>query len=213
MAAVDASPAFAEAAAQDGLVLVEQPTFDWITEAGHLGLEGAAMERRDPSLREPVTAAVEVLSAIYDRLGGDPVVMRALRRNYFLTVDLLHEPTGTLIALDESKHFTSYRLTALDLYPPDAALGFDIDAYRELCREWSSKTDNIDRAFAAKGFGFGGRQRERAYRDALMDLATPAMGNPPLIRIVALDGDGAAAYERENETLKKLLLSAGHPGG
>ena len=48
----------------------------------------------------------------------------------------------------------------------------------------------------AKGFGFGGVQRERAYHDALRDLATPAMGHPPLIRIAALDGDGAAAYAR-----------------
>ena len=37
-------------------------------------------------------------------------------------------------------------------------------------------------------------QRERAYHDALRDLATPAMGHPPLLRIAAPDGDGAAAY-------------------
>jgi hypothetical protein len=203
--ALDASPAFAAGAKEDGILLVEQPTFDWLTEAGHLGLERAAMDRRDPSLREPVTAAVEALSAMYDRLGGDPVVLRSLRRNFFLTVNLVHEPTGTLIEVDESAHFTSFRLTTLDLYPADTALGFDLDEYRELCREWSSKTDNIDRAFAAKGFGFGGRQRERAYRDALVDLGTPAMGHPPLVRIVALDGDGAAAYERERDSMVKLL--------
>ena len=205
MPALDASPAFAEAAKEDGIVLVEQPTFNWLTEAGHLGLERAAMDRRDPALREPVTAAVEALRAMYDRLGGDPVVLRSLRRNFFLTVDLAHEPTGTLIQLDESAHFTSFRLTTLDLYPPDTALGFDLDEFRALCREWSSKTDNINRAFAAKGFGFGGRQRERAYRDALVDLGTPAIGRPPVVRIVALDGDGAAAYERERERMVKLF--------
>jgi len=192
MPALDAAPGFAEAAADDGLVLVEQPTFDWFTEAGHLGLEITAMERQDPSLREPVTAAVEVLKAIYDRLGGD---------------DLVHEASGTLIELDESKHFTSFRLTALDLYPPDVAVGFDLDEYRELCREWSSKSDNLDRAFAAKGFGFGGRPRERAYRDALMDLGAPAMGLAPVVRVVATDGDGAAAYAREREALQKRLAT------
>lgn len=205
MPALDAAPAFAEAAAKDGIVLAGQPTFDWLTEAGHLGLERTAMERRDPSLREPVTAAVEVLSAIYARLGGDAAVMRSLRSNLFITVDLVHEPTGTLIELDESAHFTSFRLNTLDLYPPGTAVGFDLDEHRELCRSWSAKTDNIDRAFAAKGFGFGGRQRERAYRDALLDLATPAMGHPPLVRIVALEGDGSAAYEREREAVAKLL--------
>ena len=49
----------------------------------------------------------------------------------------------------------------------------------------------LARGLAAKGFGFGGVQRERAYHDALRDLATPAMGHPPLVRIAAVDGDGA----------------------
>jgi hypothetical protein len=202
---VDAAPGFAEAAAKDGIELVRQPTVDWLTEAGHLGFERAAINRRDASLKEPVTAAVKVIGEIYERLGGDPVVLRSLRANFFLTVDLLHEPTQTLIMVDESVHFTSFRLQALDLYPPDAPLGFDIERYEELCREWASKTDNVDRAFAAKGFGFGGRQRERAYRDSVLDLAAPAMRAPPVVRIVALDGDGAAAYAREREALLNRL--------
>jgi hypothetical protein len=205
MPVLDAAPAFAEAAAQDGIELVQQPTFDWLTESGHLGFERAAMNRRDPALKDPVTVAVPVIKAIYERLGGDPVTLRSLRANFFLTVDLLHKPTGTLIELDESKHFTSFRLQALELYPPDAALGFDIEQYMELCREWSRQTDGLDRAFAAKGFGFGGRQRERAYRDSLLDLAAPAMGAAPVTRVVALDGDGASAYAREREALMKRL--------
>ena len=57
----------------------------------------------------------------------------------------------------------------------------------------------LDRGLAAKGFGFGGVQRERAYHDALRDLATPAMGHPPVVRIAAVDGDGAAAYRRHRD--------------
>jgi hypothetical protein len=202
---VDAAPSFADAAAADGIELHALATFDWLTEAGHRGLETAAMNRRDPALREPVTAAVAALNAIYERFGGNAAVMRSLRMNFFLTVDLLHEPTSTVIQLDELPHFTSFRLTTLDLYPPDVALGFDVDQYRELSREMASQTDKLDRAFAAKGFGFGGRQKERAYRDALLDLGAPAMGLPPVVRIVALDGDGATAYAREREALAKRL--------
>ncbi|HWF25983.1 MAG TPA: hypothetical protein VG275_11075 [Solirubrobacteraceae bacterium] len=205
MPVLDAAPSFEEAAAADGIELQPQRTFDWLTEAGHMGLETAAMNRRDPALREPVTAAVAVLTAIYESFGGNVAVMRSLRMNFFVTVDLVHEPTGTVIQLDESPHFTSFRLTTLDLYPPDVAVGFDIDVFRELSREWAPQTDMLDRAFAAKGFGFGGRQKERAYRDALLDLGAPAMGLPPVVRIVALDGDGAAAYAREREALAKLL--------
>jgi hypothetical protein len=204
MPVVDASPAFAEAAADDGIVLGPQ-SFDWLSEQGHLGLQQVAMDRRDPALRVPVTTAVEALTAIYDSLRGDRAVLSNARSNLFLPVDLVHEPTGTLIELDESLHFTSFRLATFDLYPPTTALGFDLDEYKELCRAWSSQTDNISRGLAAKGFGFGGVQRQRAYQDAVRDLATPAMGHPPLVRIVALDGDGAAAYQRQRDTLLKLL--------
>ena len=78
----------------------------------------------------------------------------------------------------------------------------------QLCRTWCARTDGLDRGLAAKGFGFGGLQRERAYHDALRDLATPAMGHPPLIRIAAVDGDGAAAYRRHRASLLALSASS-----
>ena len=193
MAPGDAQRAFAQAAAEDGIALAGQ-SFDWLCEQGHVGLERVAKLRRDPALVGPVTAAVRHLGAIYDRLGGDLSVLSASRENLLLPVELVHAPTGTLVEVDESAHFTSFRLAALELYPADALLDFDLEEYKELCRTWCSSTDALSRGLAAKGFGFGGVQRERAYHDALRDLATPAMGHPPLVRIAAPDGDGAAAY-------------------
>jgi hypothetical protein len=200
----DVQAAFAQAAAADGIVLGPQ-SFDWLCEQGHVGLERVAKARRDPALVAPVTAALEVLGAIYARLNGDASVLVASRENLLLPVDLVHEPTGTLIEVDEPGHFTSSRLAALELYPADAAVGFDVEEHKELCRAWAPRTDGLDRGLAAKGFGFGGLQRERAYHDALRDLATPAMGHPPLIRIVALEDDGAAAYRRRRAALRGLL--------
>jgi len=194
----DVQSAFARAAAEDGIELVEGSSFDWLNEQGHVGLERVAKARRDPAIVEPVKAAIEVLAAIYARLGGDAAVLSAARENLLLPVDFVHEPTRTLIAVDEAAHFTSFRLAALELYPVDTPLRFDLQEYMELCREWSSRTDELDRGLAAKGFGFGGVQRERAYHDALRDLATRAMGHPPLVRVVAVDGDGAAAYRRSS---------------
>jgi hypothetical protein len=195
VAAGDVTAAFAEAAAADGIELTAT-TFDWLCEQGHVGLERVAKARRDPAIVEPVKAALEVLAAIYARLKGDVAVLHAARENVFLPVDLFHEPTGTLIEVDGAEHFTSFRLTALELYPPDARLGFAIDEHKRLCGELSARADAAGRGLAAKGFGFGGAPRERAYHDALRDLATPAMGHPPLIRVAAIDGDGAAAYGR-----------------
>ena len=168
-----------------------------------------AKARRDPALRVPVTAAVEVLAAIYARLKGDVSVLHAARANLFLTVDLVHPPTGTVFEIDEREHFTSFRLTALELYPADARVGFDLDEHKELCRALCGETDGVSRGLAAKGFGFGGVARERAYHDALRDLAVPAMGHPPLVRIAAVDGDGAAAYERHRAGLLSGAAGSG----
>ena len=187
---------FAQAAAADGIVL-EPRSYDWLSEQGHVGLERVAKARRDPAIVEPVKAALSVLAAIYARLGGDVSVLRASRENLLLPVDLVHAPTGTVIEVDDAPHFTSFRLAALELYPE----GFDVEEQKALCREWAPRTDGLDRGLAAKGFGFGGLGRERAYRDALFDLAVPAMGHPPVIRIAAVDGDGAAAYRRHRDAL------------
>lgn len=198
--------AFAEEAARDGIVLGCQ-TFDWLGEQGHVGLERVAKARRDPALVAPVTTALTALAAIHARLKGDASVLHASRANLLLPVELVHGPSGTLIELDGPAHFTSARLAALALYPTGAALGFDLDEHRELCNAWCARTDTLARGMPAKGFGFGGVSRERAYHDALRDLATPAMGHPPLVRITALDGDGAAAYRRHREALRPLIGS------
>lgn len=183
-------------------------SFDWLCEQGHVGLERVAKLRGDPALVEPVAAAVEQLGAIYARLKGDISVLYASRENLLLPVDLVHEPTGTLIEIDDSSHFTSFRLAALELYPIHVTVGFDLEEHKELCRAWCSRSDGLEHGLAAKGFGFGGVQRERAYHDSLRDLATPAMGHPPLVRIAAVDGDGAAAYRARRASLLELLGSS-----
>ena len=192
--------AFAAAAAADGIVLAPH-TFDWLCEQGHVGLERVAKARRDPAIVAPVKAALAVLEAIYARLNGDATVLHAARENLLLPVDLYHAASGTVVELDDAAHFTSFRLAALELYPPGAAAGFDVERHKALCREWAAESDNLSRGLAAKGFGFGGVQRERAYHDALRDLATPAMGHPPVLRIAAVDGDGADAYRRHRAAI------------
>ena len=204
MAPDDVHLAFAQAAARDGIEL-GGGSFDWLCEQGHVGLERVAKARRDATLVRPVTAALELLGRIFARLKGDLSVLYASRENLLLPVDLVHAPTGTLIAVDGPEHFTSSRLAALELYPIDATIGFDLEEHETLCRAWCSRTDGLGRGLAAKGFGFGGGPRERAYHDALRDLATPAMGHPPLVRVTALDGDGERAYRRHRASLLERL--------
>ena len=56
-----------------------------------------------------MTAALAQLAAIYARLKGDVSVLFAARENLLLPVDLVHGPSGTVIAVDE--------LAALQLVP------------------------------------------------------------------------------------------------
>jgi len=56
-------------------------------------------------------------------------------------------------------------------------------------------------------FGFHGVQDQRAYEDAIRDLASWVMGLSPLIRVAALDGDGVAAYARAKDVLLSKLPS------
>jgi len=187
----DAQREFAEAAARDGIVLGKQ-SVDWLTQRGHLGVPDEA------------GAARAALERIYLALGGDLDEL-ATGKVTKLPGDFVHEPTGTLIEVDESQHFTTFRLMTLDLYPEDARLGFDLATYKRLCKTWREKSDGYYRTKAARGFGVGGRQKQRAYYDALRDLATPAVGRPPLIRIEAAARDGRAAYARNRDRLLEAL--------
>jgi hypothetical protein len=200
----DVYSAFGRAAAADGITL-HSASFDWLCEQGHVGLERVAKARRDPALVAPVTAALGVLREIFARLKGDVAVLHAARENLLLPVELFHEPTRTLVEVDDVSHFTTFRLDALGVYPAETSLGFDLDEHEDLCREWRATSDGLGRGLAARGFGFGGVPRERAYHDSLYDLAAPAMGHPPVIRIAATDGDGDAAYQRHRDLLRLRL--------
>jgi hypothetical protein len=189
----DCQRAFARAAALDGIEMRPQ-SLPWLCQQGHLALPARA------------ATVVAVLDRIYIALGGDLTALAAARLTA-LTGDFLHEPTGTLVEIDESQHFSSARLATLELYPDDAPLGFNVTRYKELCRQWRAAADNYYRTKLARGFGVGGRQRQRAYYDALRDLATPAMGHPPLVRIDAPLRDGRAAYLAHRERLLGLLTS------
>ncbi|MET4589805.1 hypothetical protein [Arthrobacter sp. 754] len=176
----DCENAFLEAAAHEGIQLIryKQP---WLNQRGHFGLPHEA------------AAAFGPLDDIFHDLGGDHEAQSA-KRTTALPGDFIHPPTGTMIEIDEVQHFTSYRMRTFARYPADASLGFDSDEYVNLCKKYCRTADAYRLNKAASGFGPGGRQRQRAYNDSLRDLVIPAMGKPPLIRIPAPDGNGAAAF-------------------
>ena len=147
-------------------------------------------------------AALEVLAAIYARLKGDVSVLHAARANLFLPVDLVHPPTGTVIAVDGREHFTSFRLTALELYPADAALGFDRRGAPASCAaRWPARPTGCHAGSPRRASASAACRASAPTTTRCYDLAVPAMGHPPLVRIAAVDGDGAAAYARHRAAL------------
>jgi len=189
----DCQREFADAAAEDGIELIGQ-SFDWLCQQGHLALPDEASPARD------------TLSQIYAELKGNPNELASAPTTR-LSGDFVHEATGTLIEIDEHQHFTSARLATLRLYPDGAQLGFDVERHKDLCRRWKREADKAFAHRDARGFGPGGRQRQRAYYDALRDFATPAMGHPPVIRIDAALNNGRAAYRAHQERLAELLTN------
>jgi len=176
----DCERAFEAAARADGVNLV-RARVPWLNQRGHLGLP------------EDLTAVRAVMESIFYALGGD-LVDQGSKALTALPGDFMHVDSGTFIEIDESQHFTSFRALTLGMYPANAVVGFDMDEYRRLCEEWALRSDRYRRNKAARGFGMGGRQRQRAYHDALRDLVTPAMGHPPVIRVATPHRDGLAAY-------------------
>ena len=192
--------ALAAAAEKDGIEL-ETAQFEWASEPGHLAVAYLADQSGNPDVMQRAEIAVPALEQMFTRLKGLMPVLHSCRVNMPYMPVLIHMQTATIVEVDDVLHFTTGRLTTLDLYPGEVPLGFDIKEYKELCREHAPKSDKWRYGMASKMFGFHGQQNERAYQDAIRDIGAWVMGLPPLIRVPAIDVDGAEAYERVKDAL------------
>lgn len=182
--------AFMAGARAAGYAVTPGRTVSWLTGYGHL----------EPALSRMVPAEIiEVLQRIFLTLDGDEELLRAKRASRLRPDALLG---GQILEVDEIQHFSTARLTALDLYPERAPLAFDRDEYRALCRRWAPKGGDRYRA-GKQTVEFphpGGRTAQRAYFDALRDLVAPHIAAGPVIRIAAPECDPALALKRLRET-------------
>lgn len=136
-------------------------------------------------------------------------VMRSPKRNKRADFDLIHEPTGIHIEIDEEQHFSTHRLTTFDFYEPAAALGYELDEYQALC---SLHGPRIDRSgWATKptpNFGPRSRTRQRAFYDAMKDLVLPTIGKPQLIRVDVIDRDTDRAWSENRDRIFAAIKRA-----
>jgi hypothetical protein len=200
---------FRAEAAADGVEL-EPQALPWVCQQGHFALLRVAEGAEDEDLALRVMIAADALERIFVRLGGDLGCLEVGRPTP-LRGDFMHADSQTLIEIDEFQHLTTSRLGTFQDYPPELPVGYDVAAYRKLCFAWARDADKYRANKEARCFGAGGRRRQRAYYDALRDLAAPAMGYPPVIRVAAPHDDGARAY-RENRALIRAALGIGNEG-
>jgi hypothetical protein len=157
--------AFFAVATTAGFDLQPDEDLDWLTRHGHL----------QPTVTAKLPShALKAIEAIFAELGGDDDALRAKTRGR-MDADFLLQPGTWHVEYDEHSHFTTSRRATFAHYPTAVPLGYDVEAYQELCELYEQRGNKGFAHKTAREFpGPLGRARQRAYFDAFRDLAAPA---------------------------------------
>jgi hypothetical protein len=151
---------------------------------------------RNSLLADEAPVAAEALGRIYERLGGNETLLAAKSHGNDPKPDFLLPERDLIVEIDEIQHFTSDRLMTFNWYPGDAEIGFEIESYRKLIEAWHPTADRYRAAKPAPDFPRpGGRRAQRAFFDAVRDLAAPFFGLR-VCRVPAPECDAGIALER-----------------
>jgi hypothetical protein len=82
-----------------------------------------------------------------------------------LQADVVSPSQQLIVEYDERQHFTKPRATALELYPPDVAIGFDRTEWIAHCNTIAAKDDDPPY-----------RDEQRAFYGSVRDLLAPRNG-------------------------------------
>lgn len=186
----DCQRAFGEEANRDGIRLVPGSVAG-LTSAGHLALPADAPSR-------------DYLETIFNLLNGD-VDDLAAGPHPVLSMDWVLPESHLILEVDEHQHFTSDRLRTFEAYPADPDVCFSVSEYKTLCRVLMNGSDRYRHDKPARGFRReGGRRAQRAYFDAVRDLAAPDLGWL-VLRVPAGHGDGRRAYQEARKSLREWI--------
>jgi hypothetical protein len=182
-------------AREAGIGLTRGTAQPWLTNRGHL----------NPVIADAVPAAtLGLLRSIYKQLGGVEAALANKRAGSSPRPDFLLLSRSLIIEVDEIQHFTTDRLAALELYPEDAGLAFDVAEYRKLISKWSPVADGYRAAKPSVDFPrAGGRRAQRAYFDAVRDLVAPSF-SWRVLRVAAPECDAPIAMSRLVARLRDL---------
>ena len=130
-----------------------------------------------PHLRDySGTGLEESLQKILTGLQSARGQLGFIKTELFPPCDYYIPQPGFVVEFDETQHFTALRKIALDLYPPNTPLGFEMEKWRSLCQSINAHDPSPEY-----------RDEQRAWYDTLRDLVPPTRGLKPTIRIFAKD--------------------------
>jgi hypothetical protein len=139
------------------------------------------------------------LAEIFERLGGDSSRLAA-KRAVPLRLDFHAPELGLFIEVDETQHFTTERAHTFESYDPDIHVEH-VEEYRRLIQTWRHEADRYRASKPAVDFPqHAGRRAQRAYLDAVRDLAAAQLGIR-LLRIPAPECDAGLTFPRLEEAL------------
>ena len=150
------------------------------------------------------------IADLFEKMGGDWAGLSAKADGHLTPDAYFPAPYNFIFEFDELQHFTAFRHRTLGVYSEDLALGFDRQAYLQLCvkhqeRAIQKGTDRFRRKTADFPFR-NGRAAQRAFFDTFRDWLPPLHGLKPTLRLAefevtdilsgTLTGDAAKDYIR-----------------
>ncbi len=200
---------------------MEEPSRNMRLEIGIIALVeevfGVPAERRaqfDWLINKPAPAHFgdyyPKIAKLFEKMGGDWEGLSTKADGYLTPDAYFPAPYNFIFEFDELQHFTLFRQQTLDVYPEDLALGFDHQAYRQLCFKHQEMaiqkgTDRFRRKTSDFPF-LNGRAAQRAFFDTFRDWLPPLHGLKPTLRLAEFEvtdilsgkliGDAAKHYIR-----------------
>ena len=152
-----------------------------------------------------------LVQEIYADLTGGmvlPEVMRPVERRE--VDDVVQRPgePPRIVEVDESQHFTRYRAATLPFYSGKVPLAFPPEVWVARSKEKPHRGGGGFSVPKPPLFpGEGGRQRQRAFRDALCDILPPEHGFLPTLRIADFEVEGWLHGPNARDRMQALLAA------
>lgn len=155
-----------------------------------------------------------VIDKIFLKLGGNRKGLESKQTRALKPDCYFRGNFNFLFEFDELQHFTSYKLIALENYPSELMLGFDISTYKLYCKIHKDKAIKKGPTGYRKPkeeFPFeNGRAAQRAFFDAFRDILPPLHGLNPTLRITEFEvKEIFGNNDKAKEIIKNILTKRG----